>query len=265
MAGFQAVAGALPNGYADILNAYQPTPALNDKVRVISVNPDGTPVSLGSIAAMYGNAYSDNGAHGSTALAPEGLTSRSVHTVPIDNLTGNPINAGDSIIDRPAITASGRVSPVNAATPLDIGPLGLTNNPFRPQTSAQQAITAALGGGSGFGGTGLNGHSSLAGMFSGDPGTTDWSVANPGDGGLYGVPAQGRYAGNNSGTPPMRRAAPAPVAPPPTPVQSLASMFTPAAQPPLMSGDLYGANRGFGGENAQMPDSMNNSRWRDGY
>jgi hypothetical protein len=166
----------------------------------------------------------------------------------------------------PTAVASGSAphmgATVNAASPLDISRLGLTTDPFRPQTSAQQAIAQQTSLASMFGGT----HMAGPALFGyGSPGVTDWSVANPGDGGLYGRPATGIFSGDNSGTPPTRRAAPAPVAPPPTPVQSLAAQFTPAAQPPLMSGDLYGANRGFGGENAQMPDSMNNSRWRDGY
>lgn len=132
----------------------------------------------------------------------------------------------------------------------------------------QQAITAALtpkpvvrivvpSGNRPFEGSigSINGR----GFLSGNPGQTDWSVANQGMGGLGGLVSQSTLAPT---------AAPAPNA-----GFNLLSLFGGGYTPTVgyngttsvTSGELAGANKGFGGENAVMPDSMNSKRWLTEY
>lgn len=97
-------------------------------------------------------------------------------------------------------------------------------------------------------------------FLSGDPGQVDWSKADQGNTGLYGMP------GTSIPQPKWQPRAVMVAAPQP-------KVIVAAAKPKVgfngktsvTGGELAGANKNFGGANALMPDSMNNSRWLTGY
>lgn len=143
------------------------------------------------IADLYGSAGGSHPVEGALSLnGDSGLTSHSVHTVPVD-MYGNPVptpeqrNANDTIVNRPAPTASNPTPyTANGVNPLDNRYLGLTEPSHSRQTPAQQAIAAATSIPDLFGPTGwvdsfFGGHYPNSLDFSGPPNN------------FNGVPAEG--------------------------------------------------------------------------
>lgn len=133
--------------------------------------------------------------------------------------------------------------------------------PYMTGHAVQQAPQAPRNIADLFGGLGVAGKA-LFGF--GDPGQTDWSIANQGGDGINGD-VRAPYKGSPNVYHPA-------AAPAPAPAPSIPSLFAPPSNQPgyngntsVYSGELAGANQGFGGVNALMPDSMNNSRWLTGY
>lgn len=178
-------------------------------------------------------------------------------------------NVNDVVIDRPVRSAS---STVDAANPLDAYRLGLTTTRSAPPpVAAIEAATAPAiklpprPTADPFAGA-------IASLFArdryltGNPGQTDWSVANQGMGGLGGLVSQSTLA---------PAAAPAPNA-----GFNLLSLFGGGGVPAFMASSAAAgspidlASSGGGGlaggslfdKNAQLPEALNNRRWAgDGY
>lgn len=138
---------------------------------------------------------------GVSRVTPEGLNVRGVNTVAIDP-NGQPIlsaPAKAAAITKALLATSG--IPHASGTMMTgkdesrLSPSGGILSAYGeiPRAPAQDAITAALmaskGPGAAWGGGW--GSDGLGRFLSGDPGMTDWSVADNGNGGLYDRPATG--------------------------------------------------------------------------
>jgi hypothetical protein len=269
------------------------------------------------------------------------LTSRSVHTVAIDPMTGNPVSASQpqqrdlqtAINDYAARLGASRTTggfktanPQAGNVPL---PAGVVPASAQRDMNAADAILKASTPtiGSAFNG-GWGSSAFLPTVKPPVPGASGTLVANKNQSRLptgltaemgYGAPVAvpPSLAAINTAVPPLPRARPSvplppamafippplprprpDISPPPQqqhnllgllgmlfggasqPARSTPIQQAPVAPPPVpapasqpgfngsnnvYSGELAGANQGFGGVNALMPDSMNTSRWLTGY
>jgi hypothetical protein len=158
-----------------------------------------------TVQQMYQGILPPNPPSDVSRVTPEGLNVRGVTTVAVDPTTGNPVvmtkplgvvdaygrmNANDVSQNIPA-SLTKQPGTINASSPLDYSRLGLTSQPRQSaalvaateEASRPSVSQSLLRGGL----TGAN-----APLFlTGNPGKVDYSIANGGEGGLYGRPAQG--------------------------------------------------------------------------
>lgn len=274
--------GGIPDFYGTILNSAQ-----QNLVRMpdgsLAPAPQMSPPT--SLADIYGGMYAPAGTSGSTAL-----TSHPVKLVAIGR-DGNPVTSGSASL-RPStgdLVASSTATGIPHAngtilldkdqSRLDPG-TGLAFAGGRAPSLAEAAIDAAT----------TKRPSMRSGRFfangalpflTGDPGEVDWSIADPGMGGLAGY-----SYGSKSKT-----AAKAPTQPAPK-GKSLLDMLIgfggagpiaqPVSHPPISANDApagspiaqnFGSNQGGNGSyagdlrgtNMGLPASMNSSRWLTGY
>lgn len=179
---FVAEPGSLPSSYN------------SNGIQVETVNPDGSPANPGI-----------------ARVTPEGLDVRNVRTVSIDPVTGNPVSpqvqtvvdamsgggsayrggwGSDAFSDGDVRVAAAAPSPeytVDATNPLDASRLGLGYGNGESTNPGVAAITRALTTAPAYNaGTWGSAGLSPRDFLSGDPGVTDWTVANQGGAGILG-------------------------------------------------------------------------------